>query len=548
MSSISYLQKRKGDIKNVVIVYPFTYINPYYALPPIAAEYMQAGVAASGRNAILLDMRYEIDIKEHLRNADLVCLYGYFEDCSIFGKWDIHVIPEVLSQIPDGIPVVAGGTGFKEPERILQMYQKIDVIIRGNPEIPIMELLNEGTPENVKNLAYRNGDDIVYTQRVIHDLPKDIYPRRNLRNAKYNYHMMGIKADLIRAAVGCNYRCKFCFEYGKDFDGNFMRWHGRSARSLFNEIKEIDAPIVGWVDDDMTTDMKMLEQLSDLLLQNRICKLYMGTGRIDHVLKSSVEALKKMEKAGLLALSFGVESLKNETLRLYGKGQTLESIEKAMRMMQKTNILLICNFIFGSPGETEQDMTDMLWFGRKWDVDTLVTNRFRVQEGSPMYNLIYDPETKKARPGLERIEGNELARIKYTVKFAQRTPFRIMLTLLKLYRHEGLFIDPLYLFCCALETMTRYTWVEKTKVFPALLSTTKRFLVFSPVRQFFRLTATAVTPILRAVNWVFEFLDKRLGISTTILPKLFLYFNKKVYKKQRIRAQIAEGRSAKLKI
>lgn len=173
MGSISYLQKRKRDIKNVVIVYPFTYINPYYALPPVAAEYMQAGVVATGRNAMLLDMRYETDIKEHLRNADLICLYGYFEDCSIFGKWDIHIIPEVLAQIPNGIPVVAGGTGFKEPDRILQMYQKVDVIIRGNPEVPIMELLKEGTPENVKNLAYRSGDKVVYTQRVIYDLPED---------------------------------------------------------------------------------------------------------------------------------------------------------------------------------------------------------------------------------------------------------------------------------------------------------------------------------------------------------------------------------------
>ncbi len=161
-----------------------------------------------------------------------------------------------------------------------------------------------------------------------------------------------------------------------------------------------------------------------------------------------------------------------------------------------------------------------------------------------MYNLVYDPETGKAISGMERIEGNELARIKYRVKFAQRTPFRIMLTLLKLYRHDGLFIDPLYLFCCALETMTRYTWLEKTKVFPALLGTAKKILVFSPVRQFFRLTATAVTPVLRAVNRVFELLDKRLGISTAILPKSFLYFNRKVYKKQRIRAQIAEVRRA----
>lgn len=537
MNSISYLQKKRHEINNVVIVYPFTYVNPYYVLPPIAAEYLQVGILETGRNAILLDMRYENDIKEHLKRAELVCLYGYFEDCSIFGKWKIHVIQEVIDQIPVETPIIAGGTGFNDPEQAFKMYPQIDIIIRGNPEIPIMELLSKGSPENVKNLTYRKGEQIVYTERAIHDLPENIYPRRHFRNRKYNYHFMGIKVDLIRAAVGCNYRCKFCYEYGKDFDGNFMRWQGRSARSLFNEIREIEAPFIGWVDDDMTTDMKMLEELADMLIQNKIHKLYIGTGRIDYVVRSNVKALKKLEKAGFLALSFGIESLKKETLKFYGKGLTIENIEKGMRMMQKTNILLICNFIFGSPGETEKDMMDMLWFGRKWNVDTIVTNRFRVKKDSPMYNLIYDSETGKVKPGMEIIEGDELARIKYKVKFAQRTPFRIMLLLLKLYRHKGMFIDPLYVFYSILETVTKHTWLEKTMIFPAYLKINKKLLRLPVIRQITKIIAIILTPPITAINWGFEFIDKQIGLSTTILPKIFLYLKEGMYKKQSIQVQ-----------
>lgn len=537
MNPISYL-KKKREINHVVIVYPFTYINPYYALPPIAAEYLQAGVLETKTKVTLLDMRYEKNVSEYLKTADLVCLYGYFEDCSIFGKWKIHIIPEVLSMIPETTPVVAGGTGFKDYEEVFRIYPKIDVIIRGNPEIPIMELLNSGSPENVKNLVYRKDDKAVYTERVIHPLLENIYPRRRFRNPKYNYHVMGIKTDLLRAGIGCNYRCKFCFEYGKDFDGDFMRWQGRSAKSLLQEIQEIDASIVGWVDDDMTADMKTLEDLSDLLIANKIQKLYGGTGRIDHVLKSSVETLKKMEKAGVIALSFGVESLKDETLKLYGKGQNVKNVEKAMQMMQETNILLICNFILGSPGETEKDIMDMLWFGRRWNVDTLVTNRFRLQEDSPLYDIVYDRKTGKVREGMERVEGDALARIKYKVKFGQRTPFRMILSLLKLYRHEGMFIEPLYLLCCALETITRHTILEKTKIFPLAIKGAKTILVFAPVRHFFRITAVLLTPVIRFVNAVFEAIDKKLEISTGILPSLFSYLDKKVYKKQRIKAQV----------
>jgi hypothetical protein len=255
------------------------------------------------------------------------------------------------------------------------------------------------------------------------------------------------------------------------------------------------------------------------------------------VLRSDVEVLKKLEKSGLVALSFGVESLKKKTLRFYGKGQSVADIEKAMRMMQETNILLICNFILGSPGETEEDMMDMLWFGRKWDVDTLVTNRLSVPEYSPLFTMIYDAETGQVKPGMERIEGEELARIKYRVKFAQRTPLRTLLSLLKLYRHRGMFIDPLYALCCALETFTRYTWLEKTKVFPLFLRAVKRLTSFAVFRQITRLIAILVTPPVRLINWVFELIDKPLGISTTLLPKFFLFLQHGMYRKQSLQVQ-----------
>lgn len=541
MRPISFLEKREAAIQNVVVVFPFTYVNPHNVMPPVAAEYLQAGILATGRNAILLDMRFEIDIQKQLKEADMVCLYGHFEDCSIFVKHKIHVINEVLDQIPLQTPIVAGGTNFNDPEKAFHLYPQVDVIILENPETCIMELLDGEQFESVNNIAYRQNGQVIKTKRVIHPLPEAIYPKRSARNPNYRYHAIGIPIDLVRAGIGCNYTCKFCYQYGKDYDGSFRRWQGRSAQSLYNEFKEIDAPLVGWVDDDMTAGMKTLDDLSGMLIEHNIQKLYGGTGRIDHVNKyvekNGADVLKKMEKAGFLALSFGVESLNPKTLKFYGKGQSVESIEKAMRLMNKTNILLICNFIFGSPGETEKDMLDMLWFGRKWNVDTVVTNRMGFPEDSEIHHAIYDPETGGFRPGMEMITGRELERIKYTVKFGQRTPFRILLSLLKLYRHSGMFLDPTYIFCCALETMTKHSWLEKTRIFPLFLKTVKRIVVIPFVRQLLRIIAILVTPPVKLVNWIFELIDKHTGLSTKLLPRFFLYLHEGMYKRQVARSQ-----------
>jgi radical SAM superfamily enzyme YgiQ (UPF0313 family) len=544
---ISYLEKIKDrKIDNVVVVYPYTYINPFFAPPPIAAEYLQAGILETGRKAQLLDMRFETDIREYMEKADLVCVYGYFEDCAIFVKLKYNVIEDVLGQVPESTPIIAGGTGFSEPDQAFSLYPQIDLILRGNPETPIMEVLESQDIASVKNIAYRSDGNVVFSERVIHPLSEHIYPRRHLRNPKYHYHAVGIKADTIRAGVGCNYNCKFCYQYGKDLDGKHRRWQGRSARSLFNELKEIEASIVGWVDDDMTQSMENLGELADLLIENGVHKLYGGTGRLDHVNNSNLGTLTKLEESGLLALSFGVESLNEKTLRFYGKGQKIEDIERAMHLMQKTNILLFCSFILGSPGETEQDMMDMLWFGRRWNVDTMVTNRLRVPKDSYLHSQIYDSD-ENIRPGMQRIQGPQLAKIKYKVKFGQRTPFRLMLSMLKLYRHKGMFFDPLYLLFSALETAIKFTWLEKTLILPFGLWLAKKTVTLPGFRYISRAVAILLTPLVKGLNWLFEAVDKHLKISTALIPNVLLFYKYKLYKKQVLRAQTGEGTGIKAK-
>ena len=537
-TGISYVDKvkAKGEVENVLIVYPFTYINPHLVIPPLAAEYLQIGILAAGKKCTLLDMRFENDISEHIAKADVVCMYGFFEDCAIFGKWNVHVIDEVLEQVPDETPIVVGGTGFSDPDVALRQYPKVDAVIRGVPDVPIQELLEKGSPVDVANLHYREDEKVVKSPRVVH--PLDRFPDRSLRNPAYDYHFLGIGVDLVRAAIGCDYKCRVCYQYGKDTDGKYLRWRGRPAESQFAEVRQIDAPFVFWVDDDMTSDMETMEQFADLMIENGVKKAMVGTGRVDHVINSDVRVLKKMERAGFLALAFGVESLSDETLRFYKKAQKVKNVERALGMMNETNILLFCNFLLGSPGETEEDMMEFLHFGRKWNVDTLVTNRLRVPQHSDIYEALHDPETGLPRPGMERIRGKELKRIKRAVKYGQRTPFRMALTILKLLRHKGVPVNPLYFGLCGIETLTKHTWVEKTRVVPALFWLPKKIAATRAFDATVRGLATVLTPPVRGMNAFFEAFDERLNLSTRYIPRMYDVFSKKLVEPQREKAQI----------
>jgi hypothetical protein len=115
------------------------------------------------------------------------------------------------------------------------------------------------------------------------------------------------------------------------------------------------------------------------------------------------------------------------------------------------------------------------------------------------------------------------------------------MSLLKTYRHRGLFIDPLYFLCSLLETVTRYTWIEKTRVVPILLYIPKKIALLNLFRSLTRFAAVVVTPPVWGINRLFELIDRRLHISTAVLPAVFELYNRRVRDVQKQRAQIVRN-------
>ena len=537
----NYLKNRDiSTISNVLVVYPFTYQNPYYAMPPMATEYGAAALINLGKKVTLLDFRFEKDLAEHadlICQVDLICLFGHSEYSPLWGHYEENVVSEILAMTPESTPVIAGGMGFLNAEETLKQHGKIDLIIQGTPEYPLREIFTDGKFFEISNLIFRDGNKIHKTLRKTHPLDNSLFPDRKNRNKKYEYQMMGIPMDIVRTGSGCNYRCTFCYEFGKDYDGSFLRWQGRSAKSLFLEIQNIPAQIVALYDDDITTNMETLSQLSDFLIRSKIRKMYAGAGRIDHIVKSDPEILRKMERAGFLALSLGIESVQEKTLKLYKKGLNLKIIEAGMRRMNQSNIILACTFLMGSPGETESDMLDILRFGRKWNIDSIGTNTLRISDNFGLYSAVHDTDGK-VKPGYERIEGDELWQIKCKIKYGQRTPFRIWLLILKMYKHRGMVMDPTYFLLCVIERVTRFTWFEKSYVLPLFVKLLKVIFSFRVTREMNRGIAYLLYPVAKGMNAIFEYFDRNLTISTKWLPRFFLFLRNGMYEKQRRKTQI----------
>lgn len=522
------LAQKNCKFNNIAVVYPFTFQNPYYVLPPLTAEYVQAALHNLGKATTLFDLRFEKSLPD-LQSFDAICLFGHPENSGQYRNWAHTVIPTILAGAPESAAIIAGGMGFLDVSKAMTDYPQIDVVITGSPEIAISEIVQDHPLDSVTNLALRTDTGFHETERKVLPLPENLFPNRMLRNPAYNYHMIGIKTDVVRTAVGCNYRCKFCFEYGKASDGSFLRWQGRSPQSILSEIQTLDATIVGLIDDDLTTSMPMLDQLSDLLIEKGIKKSYISVGRIDHVLNAAA-TLDKMERAGFLALSFGLESVQDRTLRMLGKGLTLQKIELGLEALNKTNILIGGTFLLGSPGESEAEMMEILTFARKWNLDSVGTNRIRIEE-----NRDQNAAAWKTAPA---ITGEELASIKRKIKYGQRTPFRILLSFCKLYRHKGMPFDPAYILIQMMETYTKGTFIHRVRLISRGFAILKKWLRLSYVRKVNRLIAFVLYPFLKFATIVFERIDNHLGIATNLLPLWFNWYKKTVYNRQTIAAQV----------
>ncbi|MFH1778043.1 MAG: radical SAM protein [Candidatus Omnitrophota bacterium] len=157
----------------------------------------------------------------------------------------------------------------------------------------------------------------------------------------------------ISTSRGCINRCSFCNE-----SPHWGRYRRRSAQNILAEImyqiEKYPHIEMFWFNDSLINgDIKMLNELCDLLISNKIRINWGGQGIICNEMKR--EFLQKMKLAGCSVISYGVESGSTKLLRLMQKKYTAELSEEVIRNTFKTGISVIFNIIVGFPSETENE-------------------------------------------------------------------------------------------------------------------------------------------------------------------------------------------------
>ena len=375
-------------------------LHPYFGdsiaargiFPPTGLEYIVASMRDLVGKVTLLDLRYEEAYQdpralgEFIRKEiDLVCI-------SIAWSSQFGQVCDFISALPQEICTVVGGyKATLEVEQLFERCANIDMVVRGEGEDIIKQIVTGVPCEDIKGLSYRKNGGVVHNE--IHPLP-DItnipFPDRSLRRHEYSMVQHGVRLtkctfDTILTTRGCPFKCKFC-TFSLNPLGQKRSYTERPIESVMEELKTITADVVLISDENFFTNIKRSEQFCDFIIDSNIKKTFIVQARID--VAKHPRLLEKAHKAGFRVFMIGVESPHDRILTQLAKGTTQQQIRDAFAVLTKFDFWLHGYFIYGNISETEEEMLYIPKFAKEIKCDSISFQKLRVEKFSPLEEII----------------------------------------------------------------------------------------------------------------------------------------------------------------
>jgi len=407
--------------------------------PPIGLEYVATSAKGFVDKITLLDLRYENDLADI--DKLLAFISGSVDIICVTIGWDrqFEEICQMLNRMPKNIPLVVGG--YKATEKVEELFNTcptIDIIVRGEGEDTIKEILQDVPLENILGISYRENGRIKHNpNRAFPDVNNLVIPDRSLRRNDYALAVNGIKVanltfDAVLSARGCPFNCKFC-TFSLNPLGQKRNYAARNIESVVSEIQGLKAGVVLFSDDNFFTDPRRAEKICDLLIERKIKKRFLAQARLD--IAEYPVLLEKIVKAGFKALLIGIESPHDWILTQLNKGFTQEAIRKSFAVLRKYPIFYNGYFIYGNIGETEEEMFYIAQFAKEIGVDAITCNKLRIEKFSPLMELAQKTPgyhvTEKGELYSDTYSHAALKKIGKKIKFSFYTPSRFVKILWK---------------------------------------------------------------------------------------------------------------------
>jgi radical SAM superfamily enzyme YgiQ (UPF0313 family) len=339
-------------------------INPFTPeATPISSGYLAAFLRSKGFHTQILTLGEESLVSPSGLHAYIKAFHPALVGLAAYQRTMLYVLglAEFIKSIDRDIKVVIGGPQATfMPSEALQEMPQVDYICRSSGEITLLgiaEAVRERRPfSGLSGVSFRDMDGSICDTPPLKGFDDlDRYPSPYLNDV---LDCTKTSEAIMLTSRGCPHNCIFCYTpHAFDHKITFhsldrvmeeMRWLAKKGTRRF-----------WFADPNISFRWDRMEELFERILSEGLdAQMWMQT-RADLV---SPDMMKKMKRAGVRTVAFGLESASEAVLPRLNKHLSTQKVAEAIRITQDNGIEVELFTIFGLPYETVEDALKTLTF------------------------------------------------------------------------------------------------------------------------------------------------------------------------------------------
>lgn len=276
----------------------------------------------------------------------------------------LRIAQRVKAHCPDVYIVFAGPQADLSAVDTIREIPYVDYVCCGEGEntiFPFFTSLIAGAPDHtIRGLVFRKDGQIVQNPRPdltpdLDALPSIDYSLLDYKNEGHS--TIGKRLFPVDVGRGCPFSCSYCST--KLFWGRKYRL--KSAEKIIEEIKYIHnlfgETSFNFEHDMFTMNRGKVIEICGMLKDIDFPITWRCSARLDCI---DDELVDIMYDAGMRTIFLGIESGSPRVQKLIHKNLKLDDIHRKLRYIAGKGIHITASFIFGFPGETEEDFAQTM--------------------------------------------------------------------------------------------------------------------------------------------------------------------------------------------
>lgn len=282
---------------------------------------------------------------------------------------DLSVLAIAKDILPEIVTIAKGAHFLTSNTDVLYKCKALDLVIVGEVEETLKEILEEKPYPETKGLCYRDGFVAKFSgQRAfIENLDEIPFPARHLVDNNMFKRPDNNKVQaIIKVSRGCPHHCFFCL--ATPVSGSKVRV--RSVENIIEEIQECVEKynirnFLFW-SDIFNFDRTWTIDLCEKIIESGLKITWSSNTRAD---TADEEMADFMYKSGCRLVSLGVESGSQYILDKIGKKITIDEVRDTVKIFKKAKIKVYNYFVIGLPWDDEDAIEQTIQFAIELDSD-----------------------------------------------------------------------------------------------------------------------------------------------------------------------------------